>query len=103
VEKVLKQLPYMGKLTISKNTPTFTKDIESIDIGGPHLYVRSDADTGLVYEVTKLLHQNLDNLADEVRYFKYAQANPAVLTKDIDVPFHPGAVRYWKEAGLWKQ
>jgi TRAP transporter TAXI family solute receptor len=102
VEKVLKQLPYMGKLTIPKSTPTFSKDIESIDIGGPHFYVRADADAELVYKVTKLLHQNLDNLAGEVRYFKYAQTNPGVLTKNIDVPFHPGAVRYWKEAGLWK-
>ena len=103
VEKVLKQLPYMGKLTIPKSTPTFTEDIQSIDIGGPHVYVHANADAGLVYKVTKLLHGNLDDLAGEVRYFKYAQANPAVLTKDINVPFHPGAVRYWKEAGLWKQ
>ena len=103
VDKVLKQLPYMGKLTIPKGTPTFTEDINSIDIGGPHVYVRSDADEELVYKVTKLLHQNLGNLASEVRYFQYAQAYPAVLTKDIDVPFHPGAVRYWKEARLWKR
>jgi len=78
VEKVLKQLPYMGKLTISKNTPTFTKDIESIDIGGPHLYVRSDADTGLVYEVTKLLHQNLDNLADPPRSYTAMVFSPSL-------------------------
>ena len=103
VEKLLKQLPYMTKLTIPKTTPTFSKDIQTVDIGGPHLYVRSDADEELVYKVTKLLHQNLGNLASEVRYFQYAQADPAVLTKNINVPFHPGAVRYWKEAGLWKR
>ena len=103
VEQLLKKLPYMTKLTIPKTTPTFSKDIQTVDIGGPHLYVRADADEELVYKVTKLLHQNLDNLAGEVRYFKYAQLNPGVLTKNIDVPFHPGAVRYWKEAGLWKK
>jgi TRAP transporter TAXI family solute receptor len=102
VEKVLKELPYMARIRITKGTPTFDKDIDTVDIGGPHVYVRADADAELVYKVTKLLHKNLDNLAGEVRYFKYAQANPAVLTKDINVPFHPGAVRYWKEAGLWK-
>jgi TRAP transporter TAXI family solute receptor len=102
VEKVLKELPYMARIRITKGTPTFDKDIDTVDIGGPHVYVRADADAELVYKVTKLLHKNLDNLAGEVRYFKYAQANPAVLTKDINVPFHPGAMRYWKEAGLWK-
>jgi len=103
VEKLLKQLPYMTKLTIPKTTPTFSKDVQTVDIGGPHLYVRADADEELVYKVTKLLHQNLGNLASEVRYFQYAQADPTVLTKNINVPFHPGAVRYWKEAGLWKR
>ena len=102
VEKVLKELRYMARIRISKDTPTFDKDIDTVDIGGPHVYVRADADAELVYKVTKLIHANLDGMAAEVRYFKYAQANPAVLTKDINVPFHPGAVRYWKEAGLWK-
>ena len=102
VEKVLKELPYMARIRISKDTPTFDKDIDTVDIGGPHVYVRADADAELVYKVTKLIHANLAGMAAEVRYFKYAQANPAVLTKDINVPFHPGAVRYWKEAGLWK-
>ncbi len=103
VDKVLKELPYMARIRISKDTPTFDKDIDTVDIGGPHVYVRADADAELVYTVTKLLHENLAGMAGEVRYFKYAQANPAVLTKNINVPFHPGAVKYWKEAGLWKQ
>ena len=103
IDKVLKELPYMTRLTIPKSTPTFSRDVDTVDIGGPHLYVRNNADEDVVYKVTKPLHENLDGMAAEVRYFKYAQANPAVLTKDINVPFHPGAVRYWKEAGLWKR
>ena len=90
VEKVLKELPYMARIRITKGTPTFDRTSTPSPIGGPpRFYVRADADAELVYKVTKLLHKNLDNLAGEVRYFKYAQANPAVLTKDINVPFHP--------------
>jgi TRAP transporter TAXI family solute receptor len=103
VEKIVKKFPYMTKITIPKTTPTYTQDIETLDIGGPLLTVRNDADAELVYMVTKLLHQNLDRMAGDVRYFKYAQLNPAVLTTQIGVPYHPGAVRYWKEAGLWKE
>ena len=103
VEKIVKKFPYMTKITIPKTTPTYTQDIETLDIGGPLLTVRNDADAELVYMVTKLLHQNLDRMAGDVRYFKYAQVNPAVLTTQIGVPYHPGAVRYWKEAGLWKE
>ena len=103
VDKMVKQFPYMTRQTIPANTPTFEKAVETFDIGGPLLTVRADADEELVYNVLKLIHTNLDKLAEDVRYFKYAQINPAVLTTQIGVPYHPGAVRYWKEAGLWKK
>ena len=103
VDKMVKQFPYMTRQTIPANTPTFEKAVETFDIGGPLLTVRADADEELVYNVLKMIHQNLDKLAEDVRYFKYAQLNPAVLTTQIGVPYHPGAVRYWKEAGLWKK
>ena len=103
VDKMVKQFPYMTRQTIPANTPTFEKAVETFDIGGPLLTVRADADEELVYRVIKMIHQNLDRLAEDVRYFKYAQINPAVLTTQIGVPYHPGAVRYWKEAGLWKK
>ncbi len=103
VDKMVKQFPYMTRQTIPANTPTFDKAVETFDIGGPLLTVRADADEELVYNVLKMIHQNLDKLAEDVRYFKYAQINPAVLTTQIGVPYHPGAVRYWKEAGLWKK
>ena len=103
VDKMTKQFPYMTRQTIPANTPTFDKAIKTFDIGGPFLTVRADADADLVYRVIKLIHQNLKQLSADVRYFKYAELNPAVLTAQIDVPYHPGAIRYWKEAGLWKQ
>ena len=103
VDKMVRQFPYMTRQTIPANTPTFEKAVETFDIGGPLLTVRADADEELVYNVLKLIHTNLDKLAEDVRYFKYAQINPAVLTTQIGVPYHPGAVRYWKEAGLWKK
>lgn len=101
IKKVLKELPYMSPIRITKDTPTFTKHIDTVDIGGPSLYLRSDMDEEVVYQITKLIHQNLGSMAKDIRYFNYAKNNPAVLTNDIGVPFHPGSVRYWKEAGLW--
>ena len=101
VDKMLKQFPYMTRQTIPADTPTFEKAVETFDIGGPLLTVHADADEELVYRVIKLIHQNLKQLSEDVRYFKYAVLNPKVLTTQIGVPYHPGAVRYWKEAGLW--
>lgn len=102
VDKMVKQFPYMTRQTIPANTPTFDRSVETFDIGGPLLTVGADADEELVYRVIKLIHTNLKQLAADVRYFKYAALNPKVLTTQIGVPYHPGAVRYWKEVGLWK-
>lgn len=101
--KVVKELPFMSLIRITKDTPSFKHEIDTVDIGGPHLYVRADMDEGLVYRITKLLHQNLGTMAKDIRYFKYAKAHPERLTVNNGLPYHPGAIRYWKEAGLWKR
>jgi uncharacterized protein len=102
-KKTIKELPFMTSIRITKDTPSFDHEIDTVDIGGPSLYVRADTDEELVYRVTKLIHQNWGQLAKDIRYFKYAQAHPERLSVDSGVPYHPGAMRYWKEANLWKR
>jgi len=102
-KKVIKELPFMSLIRITKDTPSFKQDLDTVDIGGPHLYTRADMNEELAYRITKLLYQNLGRLAKDVRYFQYAQAHPERLTVDNGLPYHPGAIRYWKEAGLWKR
>jgi uncharacterized protein len=102
-KKAAKELPFMNLIRITKDTPSYDREINTVDIGGPHLYAREDTDEELVYRITKMLHQNLARLAGEIRYFKYAEKHPEQLTANSGVPYHPGAIRYWKEAGLWKR
>lgn len=102
-KKAIKELPFMTAIRITKDTPSFGRDIDTVDIGGPSLYVRADTADDLVYRITKLLHEGWGQLAKDIRYFKFAQSHPERLTTDSGVPYHPGAIRYWKEAGLWKR
>lgn len=102
-KKTAKELPFMNLIRITKDTPSYDRDIDTVDIGGPHLYGRADMDEELVYRITKLLHQNLGRLAREIRYFKYPEKHPEQMTANSGVPYHPGAIRYWKEAGTWKR
>lgn len=55
------------------------------------------------YALTKNLHQNLTTLSEDNPYYKYAVQFPEILTHDAGIPFHPGAIKYWKEAGLWNR
>ena len=41
--------------------------------------------------------------ADENMFWKYPVVYPDILTTDLGVPYHPGAIKYWKEAGLWNR
>lgn len=52
-----------------------------------------------VYEVTKALHQNKTGLA--ATFPPFSLFDPALMAKPVaGVEFHPGALRYYREAGL---
>ena len=64
-------------------------------------FTNKDVPDDVVYAVTKALHQNK---ADLVKAFRpMALFNPAGMAKPLKaVPFHPGALKYYKEIGLVK-
>ena len=60
------------------------------------LFVKADADEELVYSITKTLFDNLDQLAEI-----HPQAGAIALESATNTPIdlHPGAQRYFDEAG----
>jgi len=102
IKKIDKALPYMQIVKIPKGRFGLQEDFICLDIGGPHLYARRDLSEEAAYAITKLIHKNLNQLVERHKAFRYISENPDKMTTDIGVPFHPGAVKYWKEAGLWK-
>ena len=52
----------------------------------------------VVYKVVKALHANKKKLIGSHGMFK--QFDPAKMHVDLGVPYHPGAVRYYKEQGM---
>lgn len=69
-------------------------------IGYNMLYCKADADDDAIYEITKAFWENLDELAAADKGF--AALNLDMITFGPDVPLHPGAERYLKEAGYIK-
>jgi len=63
-----------------------------------HLVVSAKLPDDLVYKITKTFSKNLPRFADVVKDMK--GVTPKDLALDIGVPFHPGALKYYKEAGV---
>ncbi|MBP1733421.1 MAG: transporter solute receptor, family [Deltaproteobacteria bacterium] len=81
---------FYGKMVDNKDLPT---------VGIPHNFLtRTDLPDDFVYEVMKALFGHLDELYVFHHEAKPYLANPL---KVAVLPFHPGAIRYYKEKGLW--
>lgn len=62
-----------------------------------HLIISAKLPDDLVYKITKTLANNLPRFAEVVKDMK--GVTPKDLASDIGVPFHPGALKYYKEIG----
>ena len=74
--------------------PTSILFEDYIVVTGSHL---SDDDA---YKIAKVLYEAQDKLAAIVK--AYARYDVKELARDRQIPFHPGAIKFYKEKGIWK-
>jgi TRAP-type uncharacterized transport system substrate-binding protein len=83
--------------------PYLDKDHAAVNGGIGQIVVRADFSDELAYALTKAIYTNLDKLGEENPFWRYSKRYPETLTADNGMPFHPGAIKYWKEVGAWKR
>ena len=68
------------------------------------LVAREDMSDEEAYMIVKTLHENIEDVVLLLPAVQAAVENPDVFTSSSDpFPYHPGAIRYWKEVGLWSR
>ena len=83
---------------IPKGTyPGQDQDVATIEYAA-HFIVRCELEDQFVYDVLDSIYSGIDDLAAIARAIK--GATPASMGKDIGVPMHPGAARWYKEKGI---
>jgi len=94
----LKQMnPGYNKLIIKAGTyPKQDKDVPVIGYS-THIVARCDLPESTVYTMTKTMAGNIDGMAAIVKAIH--GVTPKDMALDIGVPFHKGAVKFYKEAG----
>ena len=86
-----------NKLTIKAGTyPKQDRDVPVIGYS-THLVVACDLPENTVYQMVKTMAGNVDAMAAVVKSIEGIK--PKDMAQDIGVPFHKGAVKYYKEAG----
>lgn len=70
-----------------------------LDVGSMHLITAADEDEEQVYQVTRTLWEHRDEIAARHPAGRAIRADNVV--RDTGTLFHPGAVRYYREIGIW--
>ena len=97
-KKICEKYGYYTQTTIPGGTYKGTDDDTPALAIKATLAVISILDEQTVYEMTKALFENLNELATAHAKGKEVSAKAAVT--GVSVPFHPGAKKYFKEIGL---
>ena len=60
-----------------------------------------DVSPDIVYQVTKAIYENDGKLVELAPM--WSEFNRGLMTRDVGVEYHPGAVRLYREKGAWKR
>jgi len=74
-------------------------DYQGLDVGSMHLITSADQDEELVYRGTKALYENREEVVQ--RHAAGRAINENNVARDTGTEFHPGAIRYYQEIGIW--
>jgi len=98
----LKEYPFYFPVPVKADTYSdLDEDLVGINVGNMHLITHANVDQDIVYYLTKLIYENRASVAEKHPAGK--AINPKNVVRDTGTPFHPGAIKFYKEAGIWPE
>lgn len=101
IDKIVKTHPYYAYTSVPAGMYRGTdQDVKSFGVAAT-LVTSSDISDDVAYNVAKAVFENFDSF--KRLHPAFANLKKEDMIKDgISIPLHPGAIRYYKEAGLLK-
>jgi TRAP transporter TAXI family solute receptor len=97
MDALRKQNPGYQRLIVKAGTyPKQDRDVPLIGYSA-HLIVSCDLPEAMVYTMAKTVAANVESMTSVNKAM--AGLTPKDMAADIGVPFHPGAIKFYKEAG----
>ncbi len=97
---IVKKYPFLSSFTLPANTyKNQTSPVKTLAVNAV-LIIRTDIKEEVAYSIVKALFENQSELA--ASHAKGRELNLKTASSGVSIPFHPGAVKYYKERGLMK-
>jgi TRAP transporter TAXI family solute receptor len=101
-QRLIAKYPFFHDAVVPSGTyKGLDADFPALNVGSMHLITSAGEDEELIYQVTKAIWEFRDEIAEK------HPAGKAINEKNVahrtGTDFHPGAVRFYREAGLWTQ
>ncbi len=100
--QLLEQYPFFAPATIPADTYRGQSEAyEGLNVGSMHLIAPTSASEELVYQMTKTIWENREAVVE--RHPAGRAINPENAVRNTGTPFHPGAIRFYREIGIWPE
>ena len=101
-QRLFDDYPFFNAATIPAATyRNQNEPFKGVNVGAMHLITRAAVDDKTVYDFTKILYEHQADVAEIHPAGK--AINPKNVVKHTGTPFHPGAIRYYKDIGIWPE
>jgi len=77
------------------------EDYHGLDVGSMHLIASAKANEELIYQITKTIYHNRESVTEKHPAGNFI--NPGNAVRDTGVEFHSGAIRFYREIGIWPE
>jgi TRAP transporter TAXI family solute receptor len=94
-DELIAKYPYYAKDVIKTGTYKLESDVTTVAVQAM-LVVRSELSEDLVYDITKALFDN----TNQITHAKGAHITAESAIDGVGIDFHPGALKYFEEKGL---
>jgi len=102
VQALVDQYAFFDKATVTADKYSdLQEDFYGMNVGSMHLITSAGQDEELVYQVTKSIYENREEVVKKHPAGK--AINPKVAVRNTGTEFHPGAIRFYKEIGIWPE
>jgi len=98
--QIVKKYPFLSAFTIPANTyKNQTAAVKTVAVNAV-LIANADMKADVVYNLVKAMFDNQAELA--MSHAKGKELSLKTASSGVSIPFHPGAIKYYKEKGLMK-